>query len=122
MEHPHAELLRAIADGKQMQSDGADCTARDALLMIADFCADRIRIKPETVTINGIEVPSPVREPLKDGEQYWFVASELATPVSASEWSGDSFDGRMLERGLMHRTRDAALAHFKALITPTKAE
>jgi len=61
-EHPQAELLRAIADGKQMQygtSCFEDCTATLALEAICSGDWLRLRIKPETVMVNGVECDKP---------------------------------------------------------------
>ena len=57
--HPQAHLLRAIADGKQIQikrsSEWRNCDASTALTRLASVAPHHIRIKPDTVTINGIE-------------------------------------------------------------------
>ena len=72
--HPYATSLRAIADGVVIQFDeheghwsvqGAAAT----LIEISDeeFYPCRYRIKPRTITINGHEVPEPIRELPQDG-------------------------------------------------------
>jgi len=61
-EHPQAELLRAIADGKQMQYGTTcfeDCTAKRALEAIYSGCWTYLRVKPETVMVNGVEFVLP---------------------------------------------------------------
>ncbi len=60
--HPAADLLRAIADGKQMQEldfpginhpgNWCDCDADRALNRISRGVEQYVRIKPDTVTIN----------------------------------------------------------------------
>lgn len=67
--HPQADLLRAIADGKQMQEldfpginhpgNWCDCDADRALNRISRGVEQCVRIKPDTVTINGIECNAP---------------------------------------------------------------
>lgn len=69
--HPAADLLRAIADGRQMQEldfpginhpgNWCDCDADRALNRISRGVEQYVRIKPDTVTINGIECPAPMR-------------------------------------------------------------
>lgn len=69
--HHQADLLRAIADGKQMQEldftginhpgNWCDCDADRALNRISRGVEQYVRIKPETVTINSIECPAPMR-------------------------------------------------------------
>lgn len=59
--HKYADLLRAIADGKQMQVDTGtgfvDVTYKDALLAMVDD--DVCRVKPEMIVINGVECHPP---------------------------------------------------------------
>ena len=63
--HPHADILRAIADGKKIQG-----RAGDSLPWIDADLEDvvrephvQFRIAPETVLINGVECPKPVVKP-----------------------------------------------------------
>lgn len=60
--HKDADKLRAIADGKQMQTEGdggrwADASAQDALRAVLD--GDPCRIKPQMIVINGVECRAP---------------------------------------------------------------
>ena len=76
--------------------------------------------KPKTITVNGIEVPEPIREELKNIERYY-----LAYPISEelySEyyWTGAKPDKLWLEKGLIHSTREAAIAHAKAMLAPSQ--
>lgn len=43
----------------------------------------KFRLKPRTITINGIEVPAPF-EP-KVGEQYWFIADYVSAGYSNTQ-------------------------------------
>lgn len=58
-EHKHADILRAIADGKKMQAkdgdDWIDITGSTAInyLSVGGF----VRITPETIVVNGVECP-----------------------------------------------------------------
>ncbi len=61
--HPDATLLRAIADGKQMQTEGltapwADASGDEALTALAE--GQPCRIKPDFVIINRAECPKPL--------------------------------------------------------------
>ena len=66
--HPQADLLRAIADGKQMQEldfpginhpgNWCDCDADRALNRISRGVEQYVRIKPDTVTINATSSPA----------------------------------------------------------------
>jgi hypothetical protein len=87
------------------------------------FVLEKIADAPRLITINGFEVPEPVREPLKMGERYW-VAS--VTPdcslCLACTWTCDGFDRLWLRRGLIHLTPEAAKKHAKALLSFTREE
>ena len=80
------------------------------------------RAKPApapTILVNGIEVPEPVRKALKKGQKYFIsdvAAEKLRFP---SCWDGDVLDLKCLNRGLIHLTEAAAVAHAKAMLAPS---
>ena len=80
------------------------------------------RAKPApapTIIVKGIEVPEPVREALEVGQGYW-VADVITTELSLSiRWYGDKNDRERLDRGLIHLTEEAAVAHAKAMLAPS---
>jgi len=63
--HQYAELLHAIADGHKIQILGAtewrDLRIAAVLYSISrpDFDVTRYRVKPDTVTVNGVECVAP---------------------------------------------------------------
>lgn len=60
--HKDAALLRAIADGKQMQVEGPTIPWRDASpddALFAVYNGEPCRIKPKVIIINGVECPKP---------------------------------------------------------------
>lgn len=74
-----ADALRALANGVEVQCrnniTGTDWTNAKCLLVESFFNPTTMwsfRLKPHTITLNGIEVPAPF-EP-KVGEKYWFIA------------------------------------------------
>lgn len=80
------------------------------------------RRKPKTININGFEVPEPVRKPLQECEIYW-VADNVRPELSDYYmWRGDKFDQEALSRGIIHRTKEAAQQHAKALLSFTTIE
>ena len=48
----------------------------------------KFRLKPRTITINGIEVPAPF-EP-KKGEEYYHISLHTSLGYGRDEWEGDS--------------------------------
>lgn len=77
-QHPQADILRAIADGKQIQTaidsehgGWKDIRPDEALHFITNRIA-KLRIKPATITINGTELPKPVPNADEPPEQFCF--------------------------------------------------
>lgn len=77
------------------------------------------RRKPRTININGHEVPEPAREPLEYGTSYFVPSVTSRSLRQFFEWADSDPDHRYLERGLIHLTEDAAIAHAKALLSFT---
>jgi hypothetical protein len=84
------------------------------------FVLEKIKDAPRFITINGFEVPEPVREPLETGEKYWVVELGSLRNCSNFPWSCDDFDRLALQRGLIHRTQGAAEIHARALLSFTE--
>jgi len=117
-EHPQAEILRAISEGKTVEwklsnKDWKVC--ENPLHFISDPYAE-FRIKPATITINGHEVLAPVREPLEIGQTYWVVSIGDSRMTYTQTWDDDAIDYMRLERNLIHLTQKAAIAHAEALL------
>lgn len=81
------------------------------------------RRKPRTISINGVEIPEPVREPLNDGAIY-YVANPFEDDViyNVASWDGDSCDKDCLKKGLIFRTKEDAIAASKAIIAALGGE
>jgi hypothetical protein len=86
------------------------------------FVLEKIKDAPRFITINGFEVPEPVRVPLKMGEKYWVVEVGSLRHCNNFVWDCDDFDRLALQRGLIHRTQEAAEKHAKALLSFTEME
>ena len=78
------------------------------------------RRKPRTITINGIEVPEPVREPLTLNQDYYAVRLEYPDGFLKPTWCHSVRDSRYLVAGLIHLTEEAARKHAEALLSFTK--
>lgn len=128
-EHPQADILRAIADGKTIEMRRKNTSDTDnewwvsnIVLQYLDDADREFRIKPETININGHEVPAPVWEPLVDGERFFMPNLRFDSPVVEYRWAGGAYDIQVLERGLIHLTKDAAIAHAEALLSFTRSD
>lgn len=122
-EHPHAEFLRAIADGES--PDGWEYMAVPdgrwinmatgsiySMIHAPDLFA--VRRKQKLLSINGHEFPEPMRDAPKVGQTYW-----LVNPFGDTDdyqWSGAEYEKKRLLRGFCHYTQESAEAHSRAII------
>ena len=123
--HPQAEILRAIADGEELEQScaiqpwwGAVRTSTVLLWIYHNptlDCTAYYRIKPKTININGIEVPKPMRETPKDDVSFWLADPTNQTGVCEFKWHPCSTHKGWLEAGLCHPTKEAATIHANAL-------
>lgn len=72
---------------------------------------------PKTININGHEVPEPMREKPEIDSKYWYIHSAGDVVVDSYSWVNDQVDNMLFSRGLCHLTREAAIAHAKALLS-----
>ena len=78
------------------------------------------RRKPKTITVNGIEVPEPIRETPKVGEEFFLANAASFTLFNHYQWTNQKYDNEWLNKGLLHFTEEAAIAHAKALLAPSQ--
>lgn len=76
----------------------------------------KYRIKPRTITVNGFEVPEPMRETPEIGSQYWIATTTSQSLAGDVVWDADIADLLWLSRGICHSTKEAAIAHAKAML------
>lgn len=126
-QHPYAEILHAIAEGKQIQylessqNEWFGIPRESVLLELTrQHCRHQFRIKPEVILINGIEVPKPCSKAPKLGEYFFIVNVGNNTPYEVDTWSGHITDYELLKRGIIHQTKEAAIKHAEALLSFTQ--
>lgn len=79
---------------------------------------NRVRRKPRTITVNGVEVPEPLRE-IVDGQEYWLAdVKEGCSPCRF--YLEVPHERRWLRNGLCHATAEAAKAHREAMLLPSR--
>lgn len=81
-----------------------------------DWTAANYRRKPRTHTVNGFEVPVPMWDMPNYGTQVF-----IAYPIDyrffmAACFYGEEIDRMWLKRGLVHATKEAAVANARAMI------
>lgn len=85
------EALIALANGEGVEflhKEVWDCVGE--MIILKHFTEDKFkfRLKPRTITINGIEIPAPF-EP-EDGDKYWYIDSDGT--VDSSSWDSHQID------------------------------
>ena len=76
------------------------------------------------LVINGIHVPAPETEPPREDTKFYvpsLVGNLFGQNVITSYWDSDSQEhSHLLEKGIVHLTREAALTHAEALLSLTQ--
>lgn len=108
-------LVTAQANGEVIQmyvcDEWSDCKEPTAFV---DGC--KYRVKPKTILVNGFEVPEPMRviPPIRD--EFYLAATTINEFNICLNWTGFPSDELWLSRGLCHTTKEAAIAHAKAML------
>lgn len=80
------------------------------------------RRKPRTLNINGYEVPEPVRKPITMHDPYYIPQLGGAELCCMRAWCDKIDDYQRLEKGIIHLTPEAAIAHTNALLSFTRQQ
>ena len=91
------DALIALANGKTVEVKRIhDNEWKPAQLfgvsVFTDSETTSFRLKPRTITINGIEVPAPF-EP-KDGDKYYHISIQTSIGYGWYEWESSDYDAR----------------------------
>lgn len=81
-----------------------------------------VQVIPETIMVNGFEVPAPMAE-APNREEFYYVSNTAHMAYSQCfTWNDGNYDFAVLSRKIAHKTRENAVAHAKAMlgIDPTK--
>lgn len=78
------------------------------------------RREPKIIQIGSMEVPEPVREGLRLDECYYLPSLFANNPYEIHWWRNTPQCKRLLANGLLHRTKENAIAHAKALLQFTQ--
>lgn len=102
----HTAMLNAAHHLVKAFGCAFDCSQYDVVMAT---------LAPKTITVNGFEVPVPLGKAPSEGDVVWLAVPsnpDFASRVCyASAWDFHKF-----ERGLLHTTKEAAVAHAKALL------
>lgn len=111
--HVHAEVIRAYADGAEVEFfDGLGWKFIERPTFYKDI---KYRAKPRTFPIGEWEAPLPETTAPQVGQYYYAPELMMEGFTCAYTWRGDAIDNRILARGLLHLTKEAAFKHGRAL-------
>lgn len=124
--HKHAELIKKWADDTSQpawywdESEGwIACPYGPAWLKDVKYAIGEKPTYPpaKMCVLAGVEFPMPMTEPPAVRSDY-FVAE--AAEISSMNWDGGSYDMFLLNAGVVHLSKEGAIAHTRALIAATK--
>ena len=129
MTHPYSTILKAVAEGKTVQALEAnvdpnipgvwtDITAEAALAAVTaeTYVPEDMRVKPDTVVINGYEVLAPLREAPTCGTEYYHVTRSKIYVKYV--WRNSAMDYNFLDMGVVFLSKEDATAYVKAVFNP----
>lgn len=127
MKHPYAEILIALAGGKEIEYliPYTDFMWRTRTqLQVFQLIVDNVnpqflRVKPETITINGITIVASETKPLKFGQIY-YVTNLTGATITYMTWSDSLVEREWLNDGIIHLTHENAIEHRNALLSFTQ--
>lgn len=125
--HPHKDILIAIANGLPVSDIEAKHSTWNCWEPFYDYPFDifqyphswEVRIKVKTVMFNGVELPEPVKETPKNLETLYVPRPESPDNYVKFHWLNSDYDKLALKKGLIHKTKEAAIAWADAM-TPFK--
>ncbi|UUN99173.1 hypothetical protein I9054_006910 [Acinetobacter bereziniae] len=94
------EALIALANGEDLQWRDGDFRQWNDVndeLRLGIFNDCEFRLKPRTITINGIEVPAPF-DP-KEGEEYWCFSTQTIFGYGHNVYVSERADRRFINMG-----------------------
>lgn len=129
--HPHAALMAEYAKDaaetaepwlRWQRTARADCDAGWVdMVCHPGWDADhQYRRKPKTIRIGDRDVPAPLRVPPPVGTTVYVVNLSASDLWSEFAWleGTDPVQVRLLQRGLLHTSKNDAIAHSNALLQP----
>ncbi len=107
-------FVQAMAEGKEVQFK---CDGEWLTKVCPNFVYGvELRIAPETIIVNGFEIEAPLKEAPEIDDVFYFADATSMFFYDRCIWNDSPFCKNALSRGICHKTRDAAIAHAKAMI------
>lgn len=124
-EHKYAQILRWIADGEDVLGslDGGgegefphDFSPNSIQHVLLGKPGWIFRLKPRTITVNGREIVAGSAVEPERGITYYLPVPHQEGMYGWETWTNNDFDRRTFSRGLVHLTKENAIAHAKAML------
>lgn len=114
-----ADLGDALLRGEEVRFVDINGTYTDC-----DFSAvrDYYTIVTPRITVGNASFSKPVTEPLNVGDTFWVVSVVGDHNVMQYEWRNHGHNYSCLRLGLVHRTKEAAMEHARALSKINRGE
>jgi len=123
-QHPHAEALRAIADGVPLSEFDCKCQSTEYVATLDKMSEQQwiynptrfeVTRKPQHIMVNGFKVPKPLN--VMSCGDYYFLADVTDEQLFVEcKCRDDASDQSWIVRGICHATQEAAIAHAKAML------
>jgi hypothetical protein len=132
MKHVHHDLIQEwIKDTSRVVEEYSSTAERWLIVPRPNWNpAIKYRFKPaepKFITVNGVNVPEPVRGGLVDGQQVWIAdacsGTDVCAGASTARWHNSNRGfAQWLSLGLIHLTKEAAQAHIDAMLLPSRSD
>ena len=110
-------IIVAAAEGKVVQCLSSDGSWSDSAGAFTSLCKYRVKPEePKTIKVNGFDVPEPMRDEPAENATYAVAQPSEGDYYNEFSWGGCPLETNWLQRGLLHSTKEAAVAHAKAML------
>ena len=117
------EVLQALIDGQDIEfieQDSDEWFAFNERFAIKYLYKENLSfrkaMKQEMVTIGNITFPKPYQGEMEYGQIYYFPTVDFKSLWDSTTWTGTPNDFMLMDRSLVHLTKENAIAHAKALL------
>lgn len=120
------QALQALFDGKDVEYRFYDEVATDnewgyfymgsspvSWLLDGDH---QFRLAQEIIRIGDVSFPKPYQGEMEYGTVYYYPMLGYKAMYKDTAWTGDEYDELVMSRGMLHLSKENAIAHAKALI------
>ncbi|TWV81544.1 hypothetical protein [Moraxella sp. VT-16-12] len=117
------EALQALIDGQDIEfieQDSDEWFAFNERFAIKYLYKENLSFrkvkKQEMITIGDVSFPKPYQGEMEYNEIYHVPRIDYKSLYNSTRWDGGAEDRMMMSRGLLHLSKENAIAHAKALI------